>query len=420
MAVHTQHGYQFDMSNLGPLIANYVAQTKKLASIPSSTESTFYPDIKTLLSAILKEHTLPFEVRTSTSEAKGMPDFVLGDSAMFVGVYGEVKRESTTLEDLAISTEQNDQIGRYLSWTGVVLLSNVRGLGLLACRAGYERNPEKPVAPADRELLKTVDIWAAVSGSASHPKVDQSAIDGLVEIIERSVTDYAPIADPADLAKILARQARDAKAALPDDLKPVAPLLDDYRQALGLAFDVSNEKAARFFRSSLLQTLFYRLFAGWILWDKTASAEVRFETDDAHKYLTIPFLNALLYDIRHPARMKHLGLEQHVARAVSTLNRVDRKLFRSRMNFPTIDEQTAIAAITYFYEPFLEAFDPELREDLGVWYTPPEIVRYQVQRIHHLLKTELNRPSGLADPEVYVLDPSCATGAYLLKVPRCI
>jgi hypothetical protein len=408
------------MSNLGPLIANYVAQTKKLAAIPSSTEPTFYPDIKILLAAVLKDHTLPFEIRTSTSEAKGMPDFVLGDSAMFVGVYGEVKRETSTLEQLAVSTEQNDQIGRYLSRTGVVLLSNVRGLGLLACRAGYERNPEMPVAPADRELLKTVDLWAAISGSALHPKIDPSAIGDLVEIVERSVTDYAPIADPADLAKILARQARDAKAALPDDLKPVAPLLDDYRQALGLAFDVSDEKGDRFFRSSLVQTLFYSLFAAWILWDKTASTDTRFETDDAHKYLTIPFLNALLHDIRHPARMKHLGLEQHVARAVATLNRVDRKLFRSRMNFPTIDEQTAIAAITYFYEPFLEAFDPELREDLGVWYTPPEIVRYQVQRIHYLLKTELNRPRGLADPEVYVLDPCCGTGAYLLEVARCI
>jgi hypothetical protein len=408
------------MSNLGPLIANYVAQTKKLAGIPSSTESTFYPDIKTLLAGILKEHTLPFEARTSTSEAKGMPDFVLADSAMFVGVYGEVKRESTTLEGLAISTEQNDQIGRYLSWTGVVLLSNVRGLGLLACRTGYERNPEKPVPPADRELLKTVDIWAAISGSASNPKVDPSTIDDLVEIIVRSVTDYAPIADPADLAKILARQARDAKAALPDDLKPLAPLLDDYRQALGLAFDVSDERGDRFFRSSLVQTLFYSLFAAWILWDRVAAAEVRFETDDAHKYLMIPFLDALLHDIRHPARMKQLGLEQHVERAVATLNRVDRKLFRARMHFPTIDEQTAIAAITYFYEPFLEAFDPELREDLGVWYTPPEIVRYQVRRIHHLLKTELKRARGLADPEVYVLDPCCGTGAYLLEIARCI
>jgi predicted helicase len=57
---------------------------------------------------------------------------------------------------------------------------------------------------------------------------------------------------------------------------------------------------------------------------------------------------------------------------------------------------------------------------LGVWYTPPEIVRYQVRRIHYLLKAELNRPRGLADPEVYVLDPCCGTGAYLLEVARCI
>src|ERR1700680_1809304 len=118
--------------------------------------------------------------------------------------------------------------------------------------------------------------------------------------------------------------------------------------------------------------------------------------------------------------MKHLGLDAHLARAVKTFNRVDRPLFRSRMTFPTIDGETTIAAISYFYEPFLEAFDPQLREDLGVWYTPPEIVRYQVQRVHYLLKTELGRPRGLADPDVVVLDPCCGTGAYLLEVARCI
>jgi hypothetical protein len=413
-------GYEFGMPILAELIATYVTGTKKLAAIPSSTEPTFYPEVKTLLAGILKERGLPFEVRTSTSEAKGMPDFVLGDAATFVGVFGEVKRENITLEDLAVSTEQNDQIGRYLSRTGVVLLSNIRGFGLLACRIGYDRDPENPTDPLDRELLKTVDLWSSVSGSAAHPKVDQVAIQQLVEIIDRSVTDFAPIADPADLAKILAWQARDAKSKLPEDLKPVAPLLDDYRQALGLSFDVSDDKGDRFFRSSLVQTLFYSLFAAWILWDRTALPDVLFEADDAHNYLPIPFLNALLHDIRHPARMKHLGLDEHLDRAVATLNRVDRKVFRSRMNFPTIDEQTAIAAITYFYEPFLESFDPQLREDLGVWYTPPEIVQYQVRRIHYLLKSELGRPRGLADPEVYVLDPCCGTGAYLLEVARCI
>jgi predicted helicase len=90
------------------------------------------------------------------------------------------------------------------------------------------------------------------------------------------------------------------------------------------------------------------------------------------------------------------------------------------MTFPTIVGETSIAAITYFYEPFLEAFDPQLREDLGVWYTPPEIVRYQVRRVHHLLKADLGLARGLADPDVIVLDPCCGTGAYLLEVARCV
>jgi hypothetical protein len=207
---------------------------------------------------------------------------------------------------------------------------------------------------------------------------------------------------------------------MPDDLRPVKPLLDDYRQALGLAFAIDDEKGANFFRSSLVQSIFYALFAAWILWDKEAAAGSTFDVADAHQYLPIPFLNALLHDIRHPTRMRHLGLDAHLARAVATFNRVDRSLFRARMTFPTIDGETTIAAITYFYEPFLEAFDPQLREDLGVWYTPPEIVRYQVQRVHHLLKVELGRPRGLADPDVVVLDPCCGTGAYLLEVARCI
>src|SRR5262249_25590621 len=77
-------------------------------------------------------------------------------------------------------------------------------------------------------------------------------------------------------------------------------------------------------------------------------------------------------------------------------------------------------AVQYFYEPFLEAFDPELRKQLGVWYTPPEIVRYVVARVDAALREELGRPDGLADKDVYVLDPCCGTGAYLVEVLRSI
>jgi hypothetical protein len=405
------------MHNLAEAIAEYVSETRSLDRLLSSTETSFYPDLKALLSVVLRSERLPFDVIVGTSESGDMPDFVLGDSSLFVGVYGEVKRANVPLGDLAVSIDQNDQIGRYLSQTGVVLLCNVRALGLLTCDPSFKREPGKPVPPNKRVLEKSVDLWSSVN---TKRQVESAAIEGLVSIITRAVTDLARIGSPADLAKILARQARDAKAEIPDDLKPVKPLLDDYRQALGLAFEVDDEKGVRFFRSSLVQSIFYSLFAAWILWDREAAAVDSFEVEDAHQYLPIPFLDALLHDIRHPARLKHLGLEQHLVRAIRTLNRIDRSLFRSRMSFPTIDGQTTIAAITYFYEPFLEAFDPLLREELGVWYTPPEIVRYQVQRVHYLLKAELGRPRGLADSSVVVLDPCCGTGAYLLEVARCI
>ena len=39
-----------------------------------------------------------------------------------------------------------------------------------------------------------------------------------------------------------------------------------------------------------------------------------------------------------------------------------------------------------------------------------------VERVDHLLRTELHEPLGLASPNVQVLDPRCGTGAYLVEV----
>ena len=404
--------------------SDYVAETRRLSRLPNTTEETFYPAIRNLLAAVLRVKALPFEVRTGTSEIRqgstNRPDFVLADAALFVGVFGEVKKPNVSIEDIAVSTGRENQIGRYLARTGVVLITNVRSFGLIACTPSFERSPNMPVPPDKRETIGVVDLWAHATGKGARIRVDEPCVAEFVELVTRSVTEYATIADPADLAKILARQARDAKKALPADLRPVAPLLSDYRQALGLSFDIDDEKGDRFFRSSLIQTAFYSLFAAWVLWDRLKE-EGPFDLEKAQAHLRIPFLEQLFYDIRHPHYMRKLNLARHLERAVATLGRVDRERFRSRMTFPTVDDENpTVAAITYFYEPFLEAFDPQLREELGVWYTPPEIVRYQVRRIHNLLRTELDRPRGLADPDVVVLDPCCGTGAYLLEVARCI
>ena len=404
--------------------SEYAAETRRLNGLTNTTEETYYPAVRELLAAVLRTQRLPFEVRVGTSEAKhggtDRPDFVLVDTAHFVGVFGEAKKPDLSVEEIAVSIERENQIGRYLARTGVVLITNVRSFGLLACVPSFERSPDVPVPPDKRELIGTVDLWAHATGKGKNTRVDAGIVAEFAGLVVRSVTDFARIADPIDLAKILARQARDAKKDLPADLRPVEPLLADYRLALGLSFEIDDEKGDRFFRSSLIQTVFYSLFAAWVLWTRTKDKET-FDLEKAQAFLRIPFLEQLFYDIRHPHYIRKLGLDRHLKRAVATFARVDRKHFSSRMSFPTVDDENpAVAAITYFYEPFLEAFDPDLRDDLGVWYTPPEIVRYQVRRIHHLLRTELGRPRGLADPNVVILDPCCGTGAYLLEVARCI
>ena len=70
-------------------------------------------------------------------------------------------------------------------------------------------------------------------------------------------------------------------------------------------------------------------------------------------------------------------------------------------------------AVPYFYEPFLEEFDPALRKQLGVWYTPNEVVRYMVARVDKALKNDLGIADGLAAENVYVLGPLLRHGGLL-------
>lgn len=70
----------------------------------------------------------------------------------------------------------------------------------------------------------------------------------------------------------------------------------------------------------------------------------------------------------------------------------------------------------YFYEDFLAVYDPKLRDERGVYYTPAQVVKAQVTLVDELLRTKLNRPLGFADPDVTVLDPATGTGTYLLRV----
>ena len=138
----------------------------------------------------------------------------------------------------------------------------------------------------------------------------------------------------------------------------------------------------------------------------------RFSWRESVWHLRAPVLRALFQQLSDPGRLQPLGLVEVLDWTAAALDRVDREAFFSRFNEGE--------AVPYFYEPFLEAFDPALRKQLGVWYTPTEVVRYMVARVDRALKDDLDIPDGLAAENVYVLDPCCGTGAYLAEVLRRI
>jgi Type ISP C-terminal specificity domain/N-6 DNA Methylase len=400
----------------------YAHDVGELISAGSTTEATYYPSVRSLISATLVAEDLPFNVRINTSEQKtgggiNLPDVALYDSGgQFLVICGEVKLPAVDLDQLAMSTDNKDQIGRYLAATQAVLISNVRSFGLLTVSPKWKGHGSIP--PEGRRVEQVVELWPSISALKSGKAIDPSALEAFAELIETAVTRFAPIAEPESLARILARQARRAKAHLPDKFThAVQGLLDDFGKALGINF--IGPEGEEFVRSSLIQTAFYGLFAGWALWWQGEQSKP-FAWEDLAEYLKIPFLGSLFYEFRHPSRIKELRLAEHLDIATETLGRVDHHLFFKRFRLPTLkhEEAPATTAIMHFYEPFLNAFDPGLRKQLGVWYTPTSIVRYQVAKIDRLLREELGCSRGFADERVVVLDPACGTGAYLIEALR--
>lgn len=70
----------------------------------------------------------------------------------------------------------------------------------------------------------------------------------------------------------------------------------------------------------------------------------------------------------------------------------------------------------YFYEDFLAAYDPEQRNNRGVYYTPYEVVAAQVRLCNQVLIDRFDRLDGFADPDVIALDPAAGTGTYPLTI----
>ncbi|GAA6791404.1 hypothetical protein Kyoto1A_02210 [Helicobacter pylori] len=77
----------------------------------------------------------------------------------------------------------------------------------------------------------------------------------------------------------------------------------------------------------------------------------------------------------------------------------------------------------HFYETFLSAYNPKLRESKGVYYTPDSVVKFIINALDSLLKTHfkdapLGLKSALDNENIKLLDFATGTGTFLLEAFR--
>jgi hypothetical protein len=424
------------------LIERYLTDMGEIRGTRANVaETSFYPALERLLSDIGK--TLSPKVRCVINLANrgaGLPDGGLFSAEQFRRKTRDadakenpflVQNPSRGVIEAKPPAEDvrrvagTEQVGRYWKRYGMVLVTNFRAFAVIG------RGPAgKPCELESFALAESENEFWQLTAHSRLAAAEHG--ERMLEYLKRVLLLNAPLAAPQDVAGILASYAHDARLRIEKaDLPALKTLRQALEDALGLRFE--GDKGEHFFRSTLIQTLFYGVFSAWVLWarrrdakpnEKSGFTDVLREAGEPYAVaggfdwrlapylLRVPMLRALFVQVADPGRLGALGLIEVLDWTAATLNRVDRAEF-----FKSFDEGHAVQ---YFYEPFLHAFDPDLRKELGVWYTPEEIVRYQVERVDAVLRSELGLADGLADPKVVVLDPCCGTGTYLRAVLRRI
>ena len=402
-------------AKLSGAVEDYCAGIHQIRSTGGATdEKSLYGPLSNLLDTVgatLRPRV--FCVQELADHGVGHPDFGLYTTQQ--GKKGQAKSgqkpERGVIEAKGVDVDaqqvaQSHQVRQYLKGYQQVLVTNYRDFILVV--GDSEGNA------VQLESFTLASTAAEFDTELKKPRAFANKVGaGLGEYLTRVLSHSAALVEPRDLAWLLASYARDglARVEKAGDAQSLESLREALEETLGVHFE--GEQGTAFFRSSLVQTLFYGIFSAWVLWARrTPSPTEKFRWHESPWILQTPVMQALFQQLAGPTQLKPLGLVEVLDWAAAALNRVERDAFLAK--FGEGD------AVPYFYEPFLQAFDPDLRKQLGVWYTPPEVVRYMVARVDQALKDDLGIADGLADDNVYVLDPCCGTGAYLAEVLRRI
>ena len=363
------------------------AVAEKSAALPASAEEQLRGPFENLLAAVAAE----FGVRaTCTGEPflrnrLGRPDFAVSNDGALAG-YVELKAPGTGAEQRRFRGRNREQFKRFSAIPNI-LYGDGREWALY--RGGEHGgrivrlggNVVKEGAGAVREqdaerlaaLLREFLGWRPLLPQDARGRIDLKAFAALLAPLCRLLRD--------DVAEALGNGAA------------LSMLAEDWRQLL---FPDATDAQ---FADAYAQTVAFALLLG-----RAEGADpLTLETAQGALAARHSLLSRALQVLTDP------NARSEMAASLALLQRVLAVV-------PPALFDSARDPWLYFYEDFLAAYDPALRKDAGVYYTPVEVVRAQVRLVDDLLASRLGRPLGFADPGVTTLDPAVGTGTYLLGI----
>ncbi len=221
------------------------------------------------------------------------------------------------------------------------------------------------------------------------------------------------IRDPKTLAILLAEKARLFRKSIEKEVVPLERGNDFKERLFGekglfnlLKRMLIEDLTQKEFVDSYVQTITYGLFLARI--NASASTLSRKNSIDF-----IPSSMEIMRELFETIRIKTIpkSISDILEEIIKILNSTEVSSFTTLIS----KTQKEHDSFVYFYENFLENYDPKQRKIKGVYYTPIPIVWFILNGIEQIL-TDVFNTTGFSDPSLAVLDFATGTGTFILEV----
>ncbi|PDW44676.1 DNA methyltransferase [Helicobacter pylori] len=371
------------------MLKEYLESIKDLTE---DNELAHRPSLYNLLNRLKDNFNKEFKIEHEPKREQGsQPDFRVSFQGLNIG-YIENKRAGANLSQLL----KSDQIRKYLELNPNLMLTDY----LNFMWVGKDENN----APLIKKEISVASLDELSKPLKPKPQTERDLIELFKSFFNH---EAAPITNAKDFATHLSPRTKYLKDALIkyQEKTQVSSIFNNFKEYL------YEELSFEDFSDALAQTLTYSLFLA-----KLNHPFEKINLDNVRS--SIPKNFAVIREMADFLK-KLDGIKEIqwlLNEILSSINHVDMDSIIKDLN----DDKDPYL---HFYETFLSAYDPKLRESKGVYYTPDSVVKFIINALDSLLKTHfkdapLGLKSALDNENIKLLDFATGTGTFLLEAFR--